>query len=225
MSGGDAESVQLGTYLRPFAHRLASGLSSDTDSYGQDMAMHEARLLFNLVYHGGAPDAPVLYLHDTVNVSAHQGTELSQLITDRLDGKPISRMRGWREFFGYIFCLNDATLDPRPDSEILIETALKKATSFSGPDLQVLDMGTGTGCLLLSFLAEMKKADRQAYGTGLDKSALALDQARDNACRLGLELSSQFIESDWDSALPADTCYQIIFCNPPQQMPALYQMM
>ena len=205
------ETVIIGPFLRPYAQRLAQGFAADD----QDMAMHEARLLLNLVLNGPAPDAAMLYLHDNIEITSTQRAALDQLITDRLAGKPISRMRGWREFFGYLFYLNEATLDPRPDSEILIEAALKSARSFSDSTLNVLDMGTGTGCLLLSFLAEIEKSGQEIRGVGLDASALALAQAGDNACHLGLEGVCRFFESDWDSALPADASYQIIFCNPP----------
>ena len=111
------ETVIIGPFLRPYAQRLAQGFAADD----QDMAMHEARLLLNLVLNGPAPDAAMLYLHDNIEITSTQRAALDQLITDRLAGKPISRMRGWREFFGYLFYLNEATLDPRPDSEILIK--------------------------------------------------------------------------------------------------------
>ncbi len=85
------------------------------------------------------------------------------MVKQRNDGLPISRMRGKREFWSLDFYLNDATLDPRPDSETLVEAALAYArTALSDiPASNVLDLGCGSGCLLLALLSELKEATGQ----------------------------------------------------------------
>ena len=181
-------------------------------------AMHEARLLLALAL---GREAPVLS-HEDIAISGSVWRELDQLILARASGQPISRLRGWREFYGLRFQLNGATLDPRPDSEVLVDMALKFAGGAFDANLplRVLDMGTGTGCLLLSCLANLPGAT----GIGTDLSAEALQQAQINAENLGLSDRARFHLSDWDQSLPdisttddlaAGGGYHLIFCNPP----------
>jgi release factor glutamine methyltransferase len=129
------------------------------------------------------------------------------MIGRREDGEPVSRIIGRREFYGRDFGLNRATLDPRPDTETLVEAAL----ALRGRDraLSLLDLGTGSGCILLTLLAEMPKAS----GTGVDLSELALFQAQQNAERLGLSDRARFISGDWLAAVSGR--FDLILANPP----------
>ena len=101
----------------------------------------------------------------------------------RAKREPVSRILGWREFYGRPFTISPATLDPRPDSETLVESALEivREEGWEGRQgLRILDVGTGTGCLLLTLLCEISGA----RGTGTDISPAALEVARANAERL-----------------------------------------
>jgi release factor glutamine methyltransferase len=108
--------------------------------------------------------------------------------------EPVSRILGTRDFYGRSFVISPATLDPRPDSETLIEAALEIAREegWTSAPLGILDVGTGSGCLLLTLLAELP----QACGTGSDISAAALEVARHNARRLGLERRVDWLLAD-----------------------------
>ncbi|MEC7208607.1 MAG: peptide chain release factor N(5)-glutamine methyltransferase, partial [Pseudomonadota bacterium] len=129
----------------------------------------------------------------------------------RNQGRPISRMRGRREFYSLTYYLNDHTLDPRPDSECLIDEALAYARSLSAErrPLRCLDLGTGTGCLLLSLLHHLP----EATGLGVDLAPLAVAQARANAAYLGLNGRARFICSDWLDAVQGR--FDLILANPP----------
>ena len=107
-----------------------------------------------------------------------------QLLDRRRAGEPVSRITGTRGFYGREFIVTAATLDPRPESETLIDTALDlmSATYPGGAGLDILDIGTGTGCLLLTLLAEWPAA----RGTGIDPSPEALAAAAANAAALGV---------------------------------------
>jgi release factor glutamine methyltransferase len=130
----------------------------------------------------------------------------------RLAGEPVSRIIGRREFWGLPFGLSPHTLDPRPETELLVETVLAyvRANDLSGRPLRILDLGTGSGCLLGALLSELPLS----YGVGLDRSLETLAVARENLRRLGLLHSSAFLCACWADAL-GDACFDIIVCNPP----------
>ena len=125
----------------------------------------------------------------------------------RLGGEPVSRIIGVREFYGRPFRIDASTLDPRPDTETLIEAALALA-SREGP-LRLLDLGTGSGCILITLLAELP----HATGIGIDKSLPALDLARANAQALGVGDRARFMAGDWLDAV--EGIFDLVVANPP----------
>lgn len=126
----------------------------------------------------------------------------------RLSGEPVSRILGRREFWGLSFSLNGATLDPRPDSETLVEAVLDHVTG-KGASVSILDLGTGTGCLLLALLSELP----EAQGIGIDCSPEAVTAARHNADRLGLADRVAFRVGNWGEGL--ERPFDLILSNPP----------
>ena len=155
-------------------------------------------------------DAPV-FGHESLILTVAQAANLDALITQRNSGCPISRMRGKREFYSLCFYLNDHTLDPRPDSECLIDAALDytRTAAFDTQVLSCLDLGTGSGCLLLSLLSELP----HALGLGVDLAPLAVSQARANAAQLGLADRARFICSDWFEGVQGS--FDMLLANPP----------
>ncbi|MBL1419627.1 MAG: peptide chain release factor N(5)-glutamine methyltransferase [Alphaproteobacteria bacterium] len=122
---------------------------------------------------------------------------------------PISRILQSRQFWGLDFTIDQHVLDPRADSEILIETLLHfRPPSFE--PLKLLDLGTGSGCLLLALLHEYQSAT----GIGADFSAKALKIAQLNAKNLNLSNRASFIQSDWFTQIEAQK-FDIILSNPP----------
>lgn len=123
-------------------------------------------------------------------------------------GEPLSRVLGWREFWGLRVTLSADTLDPRPESETLVEAVLRRIPDRSAP-LSFLDLGTGTGCLLLALLSEFPAA----VGFGVDIAAGAVMTARKNAAVLGFSDRTRFFVGDWGSALSGR--FTVIVANPP----------
>ena len=123
----------------------------------------------------------------------------------------MSRITGRREFYGRAFSIGPAALDPRPDTETLIEAALAhvEASGGRGTPLNLLDLGTGSGCILLTLLAELP----QARGLGTDASREALALAALNAERLGLAQRASFVAADWLDGI--DGRFDLIVSNPP----------
>ena len=138
---------------------------------------------------------------------------LAAMVARRLEGEPVSRIRGWREFWSLRFAVSPATLDPRPDSETLIDAAVKWASCNAVMDLplRVLDLGTGSGCLLLALLSELPKA----HGVGIDINPDALATARRNAANLGLSDRAVFAEHSFADDLGAFGYFDVILANPP----------
>ena len=155
-------------------------------------------------------DSPV-FSHESLILTVAQAANLDALIAQRNRGHPISRMRGKREFYSLCFYLNDHTLDPRPDSECLVDAAVDYTlgAAFDTQALSCLDLGTGSGCLLLSLLSALPKIS----GIGVDIAPLAVSQARANAAQLGLADRAKFICSDWFEGV--EGCFDLVLANPP----------
>ena len=125
----------------------------------------------------------------------------------RLAHEPVSRIVGLREFWGLGFRLARATLDPRPDSETLVETALDLLRDVATPS--ILDLGTGTGCLLIALLHE--RAD--AHGIGVDLSAEAVEMAARNAAANGVGPRAAFRRASWAEGI--EERFDLVISNPP----------
>lgn len=142
-------------------------------------------------------------------VSAEDAAHIVALMTRRLSGESVARIIGEREFYGLAFGLNAATLEPRSDTELLVDLALD-ALPMGG---QLLDLGTGTGCIPIAILAN--RAD--ATGVAVDLSVLALDMAHTNADRHAMAHRLTLREGSWFTALEADADrrFDLIVSNPP----------
>jgi release factor glutamine methyltransferase len=180
--------------LRDGAHALAEA--------GTDNPRLEARLL--LAHALGQTSEDLVR-----DPSAQAGPSgFDRLIARRATGEPLAFILGWREFWSLRFHVSPATLIPRPDSETLVEAALALSPDRLAP-LQVLDLGTGTGCLLLAFLHERPGA----YGVGIDRSESATCLARRNAGDLGLATRCAIVCGDWADAIGGR--FDLVLSNPP----------
>ena len=133
---------------------------------------------------------------------------LNKIITRRKNYEPIAYITGTKEFWSLDFEVTHKTLIPRPDSEILIEFILGSITNYN-EDLSILDLGTGSGCLLLALLSELPNAN----GTGIDISPSACGIARRNARKLGLDNRAKFYQGNWMENVQHQ--FDIIVSNPP----------
>lgn len=126
----------------------------------------------------------------------------------RASAEPLAYLTGRREFWSLSFAVSPATLIPRPDTETLIEAAIA-----ARPDrravMRILDLGTGTGCLLCAALSEFP----EATGLGVDRSLEAASLARRNAESLGLSSRSAFVVGEWGTALRGG--FDLVLSNPP----------
>lgn len=148
-----------------------------------------------------------------------------ELIERRSKGEPLAYILGHREFWGLKFIVNRDVLVPRPESELVVELALKHLRSLnSRDDLSVLDLGTGSGCLIVSIVREVtERFSAQISGDALDISEGALDVARRNAVALGVGERIAFFRGSWFDSLNSylsgssliTAGYHCIVANPP----------
>jgi len=141
-------------------------------------------------------------------VTEQEGDRITELLRRAVAHEPLSRILGVREFWGLEFALSPDTLDPRPETETVVEAVVARLAERDRP-YRLLDLGTGSGCLLLALLSEF----REASGIGVDRVFGAVAAARRNAERLGLGARARFAVGDWASALAGG--FDVVVANPP----------
>lgn len=180
--------------------KLLSEASQTLRAAGIADPMRDARLL--LAHAIGISNTRLtLVLQDIATPKAIEN--FHSLIAKRTARQPVSQLLGAREFWGRRFKVTLDVLDPRPDTELLVETALEV------PFRQILDLGTGSGCILISLLCERP----ETTGTGVDISSAALNIATENAASLAVASRATFQHSDWFENVEGR--FDLIVANPP----------
>ena len=172
---------------------------------GVEPARREARLLLAHVLHVSQEDILVERLPPATRELAYA---FDVAVKRRGAREPFAYIAGRREFWSLEFVVAPGVLIPRPESELLVELALNHF-SAANASLRVLDLGTGSGCLMLSFLSERP----HAQGVGVDLSDVALTVASANAASLGLPDRARFVHSDWFENVSG--AFDVMFINPP----------
>jgi release factor glutamine methyltransferase len=159
-----------------------------------------------------------LYNHENVNISKNEVEHFKTLIVQRLSGKPVSRIINKRDFWKKEFKLNEETLDPRPDSETLIESVLEHYRDKLQA-LKILDLGSGSGCLGLSLLDEYHNSKVSFF----DISEKSLEIVKINSLNFGFSDRSKFVHLDWRDRdwdlnlikIENENKFDILISNPP----------
>lgn len=207
-SSGSFSAFEVGAVLglvfmrrQTLAALICSGAAA-LEKAGVESPRLEARLLLAHAL-GVTPEA--LLLDRDVPVDP---TEYDRLLSRRLEREPLALILGRREFWSLEFEVSGVSIVPRPETETLIEAALA-----ARPDRKrvrsVLDLGTGTGCLLLAALTEFD----QAFGVGVDISAKAIALAARNATRLGFRDRAALVCGNWAEAIRER--FELVLSNPP----------
>ena len=177
-------------------------LAQELRDQGIDTPEVDARLL---VGHALGLDHPALTAQSQRAITPAEADAIAALAARRRAHEPVARILGRKEFWGLPLALNADTLVPRPETETVVEAALKAVE----PPSRIADLGTGTGALLLALLSELPGA----CGIGTDISTGALACARANAAALGLARRASFVACDHASALRGP--FDLIVSNPP----------
>jgi len=172
---------------------------------GVERSQAEARILLEAA--SGRSRSQIIAFPEHV-LSVEQRDAFEALVMRRRAREPISRILGRREFWSLSFAVGPETLDPRPDSETLVAAVLERIPERD-TELAILDLGTGTGCLLLALLSELPRA----RGVGIDISDSAVGTASRNAAALGLGARVEFRAGNWARDISAQ--FDVVIANPP----------
>jgi len=187
----------VGALLAAARDRLAAA--------GIEEPQRDARLLLAAAT-GWSAGAIIAYPERTLTPAAEAA--FAAMVARRASREPVSRILGRRSFWKHDFLLGPGALDPRPDSELLVEQALRRLPEDA--EGVVVDLGVGSGCLLLSVLADRPRM----RGVGVDISADALAVAAANAAALGLAGRCSLVRADWTAPL-RDHVADCVLANPP----------
>ena len=193
----DLKRRTVGGHIAAVAERLGAA--------GIDEPRLEAQIL---LCHALGLDRAALLCVNERHLNDGENHRLEHIASRRSRREPMAYILGEREFWSLSFRLGPDVLIPRPDSETVVEAVLTARPSLGG-EIRILDLGTGSGCLLLALLSEFPEAE----GIGTDASSSAIALARVNARRLGLDGRARFVCADWGSALAER--FDVIVANPP----------
>jgi release factor glutamine methyltransferase len=171
---------------------------------GVDSPDVDARLL---VGHALGLDHAALITQATRHLTDAEAVALDAMLVRRLAHEPVARIFGVKEFWSLPLRIAPDVLVPRPETETVVEAVL--ALAERSRPLRIVDLGVGSGAILLALLSELPAA----FGVGTDRDTRALGVARDNACRLGLADRAGFVACDFGAAL-AGGC-DVVVSNPP----------
>ena len=189
------------------AHKLHRDIAVRLRTAGIDTAMLDGRLIIRHVT--GLSDVDLIARPQTPVCDEHV-SQIEEMIDRRQAGEPVSRLIGCKEFFGREFKVAPATLDPRPDTEVLVETGLRLLGGLRGEaSARVLDIGTGTGVIVITLLAETLSAT----GVATDMSAEALEVCRSNAVALGVDDRLETVCTNWAGGVSGK--FDLVVSNPP----------
>ncbi len=164
-----------------------------------------------LVRRGAGLSEEEIITNGQTPLSNQQIELIEKMVLRRAAGEPVSRILGGREFWGLWFKVTEDTLDPRPDTETLVSAALKRARAMGERPLRILDLGTGTGCILIALLSELPNAT----GVGVDINAGAISVSCENATWLGVAARADFRMGSWFSTIKEGEQFDLIVSNPP----------
>lgn len=162
-----------------------------------------------LVGHALGLDHAALMADAERPLTAAEGASIAALVARRLAHEPVARIVGFKEFWGLRLAVTPAVLVPRPETETIVECALAQARTRGMRPRRILDLGTGTGALLLALLSEWP----EAFGVATDTSMAALRVARANAEAHGLDTRTALVACDFGAALAGG--FEMVVSNPP----------
>jgi len=200
------QNNKLGNFSDLTLHQAKQALTQQFNAADIDFAEDDALELLMAAAKLSRSD---IIMRAAEHVPSEVVKKLSSYAKRRLSGQPVDYILGWREFYGRRFQINEEVLSPRGDTETLINHALSVIKNNNSP--HILDLGTGSGAILITLLSEHKSAS----GIGVDISQKAINIAKDNAKKLGVNLRADWHCGSWFAPLDVDMRFDAIVSNPP----------
>ena len=195
--------------MKPTIESLIKQSSKLLKVYGFERPRHESIIIFKDILKKSYVD---ILSNSDLRISITKTNKILENLFKRLKGKPLSKISGVKEFYSRQFITSEDTLDPRPDTELIVDVVKNLSKDFTKNSINILDIGTGSGCIIITIILElMTKLNTRA--TALDISKKALLVAKKNLIKFNLEKKINLIESNWFEKL--DNKFDLIISNPP----------
>ena len=195
--------------MRPTIESLMKQSSKLLKVYGFKRPRHESVIIFKNILKKSYVD---ILSNSDLKLSVKKKNKILENLFQRLKGKPLSKIFGLKEFYSRQFITSEDTLDPRPDTELIVDVVKNLSKDFTKKKISILDVGTGSACIIITITLELiSKLNIRA--TGLDISKRALIVARKNLIKFNLNKKINLIQSNWFERL--DNKFDLIISNPP----------
>ena len=195
--------------MKPTIESLMKQSSKLLKVYGFERPRHESVIIFKDILKKSYVD---ILSNSDLKISITKVNKILENLFKRLKGKPLSKISGVKEFYSRQFITSEDTLDPRPDTELIVDVVKNLSKDFIKKKINILDVGTGSACIIITVTLElMSKFNIRA--TGLDISKRALVVAKKNLIKFNLNKKINLIQSNWFEKL--DNKFDLIISNPP----------
>ena len=195
--------------MKPTIGSLMKQSSKLLKVFGFERPRHESVIIFKDILKKSYVD---ILSNSNLKISITQTNKILENLFKRLKGKPLSKISGVKEFYSRQFITSEDTLDPRPDTELIVDVVKNLSKDFTKKKISILDVGTGSACIIITITLELiSKLNIRA--TGLDISKRALIVARKNLIKFNLNKKINLIQSNWFERL--DNKFDLIISNPP----------
>ena len=195
--------------MRPTIESLMKQSSKLLKVYGFKRPRHESVIIFKNILKKSYVD---ILSNSDLKLSVKKKNKILENLFQRLKGKPLSKIFGLKEFYSRQFITSEDTLDPRPDTELIVDVVKNLSKDFIKKKINILDVGTGSACIIITITLELK-SKLNISSTGLDISKKALLVAKKNLIKFNLIKKINLIQSNWFERL--DNKFDLIISNPP----------
>ena len=195
--------------MKPTIESLMKQSSKLLKVYGFQRPRHESVIIFKDILKKSYVD---ILSNSDLKISITKTNKILENLFKRLKGKPLSKISGLKEFYSRQFITSEDTLDPRPDTELIIDVVKNLSKNFKKKKINILDVGTGSACIIITITLELK-SKLNISSTGLDISKKALLVAKKNLIKFNLIKKINLIQSNWFERL--DNKFDLIISNPP----------
>ena len=195
--------------MKPTIESLMKQSSKLLKVYGFERPRHESVIILKDILKKSYVD---ILSNSDLKISIAEKNKILENLFKRLKGKPLSKISGVKEFYSRQFITSKDTLDPRPDTELIVDVVKNLSKDFTKKKLNILDVGTGSACIIITITLELM-SKLNICATGLDISKRALLVAKKNLIKFNLNNKVNLIQSNWFDNL--DNKFDLIISNPP----------